>query len=60
MVRADDGRTAVLLGPDEDGDYGWSCEACGAGHGDHGFQPIEDTIANAEVHLDHRCEQRST
>lgn len=59
LVQAEDGRTVRLSEPDEDGEYGWDCLACGADQDDHGFQPIGDTIANAEGHLAHRCNERA-
>lgn len=55
LVQAEDGRLARISEPDEDGDYGWGCEACGASESDHGYQPLEDTIQNAGTHLDHHC-----
>jgi len=48
-------REVILTGPDEDGDYGWTCMACGDSEGDYGPQPIGDTIQHAEGHLVHRC-----
>lgn len=59
LVQAEDGRTVRLSEPDEDGEYGWDCQACGTNEDDHGYQAVGDTIANAEVHLDHRCPRRS-
>jgi hypothetical protein len=55
LVQADDGRVARLSGPDEDGDYGWSCRACWANEGDFGYQQLTDTIENATVHLEDQC-----
>jgi hypothetical protein len=55
IVQAEDGRQVRISEPDEDGDYGWDCEACGASESDHGYQPIGDTIEHARGHLDHRC-----
>ena len=43
---------ATLTGPDEDGDYGWTC-TCGARS--ESVQPIADAIAHAEVHVDLTC-----
>jgi hypothetical protein len=45
----------VLSIPDEDGDYGWLC-SCDVQS--ESWQPIADAIADAEVHLDHRCRKR--
>jgi hypothetical protein len=47
--------SAVLTEPDEDGEYGWVCLACRAREASHGYQPMEDAISNAEVHVENRC-----
>jgi hypothetical protein len=48
--------SATMHGPDEDGDYGWTC-VCGTR--DESYQPIADAIADAEVHVDIQCQSES-
>lgn len=43
----------TLSKPDEDGCYTWRC-TCGASNGGPRF--IADTIAEAEIHIEHQCE----
>lgn len=57
-VLARDGRAVVLTEPDEDGDHGWSCSACGAEA--ESVQPIADAIEHATTHLTDRCPKRGT
>lgn len=57
IVRMEDGRQARLSEPDEDGDYGWVCEACGADQSDRGYQPVADALQEAEGHLEDYCGQ---
>jgi len=45
----------ALTKPNEDGDYGWVCQ-CGAKN--DAVRPIDEAIANAEVHVDFQCRHR--
>jgi hypothetical protein len=45
---------ATISEPDEDGDVVYVAE-CGADSGDQGPQPLDNTIAAAEIHVD-RCQ----
>jgi hypothetical protein len=56
--RLDPAISAVLTEPDEDGEYGWVCLACRATQLKSGYQPMEDAISNAEVHVENRCPLR--
>lgn len=44
--------TVTLSEPDEDGDYYWIAECDAVAEF---IQPIEDAIANAEVHIEYQC-----
>jgi hypothetical protein len=44
---------AVLGEPDEDGDYRWTCLDCGE-RGDV-WRPLDEALADAEIHVDLKC-----
>lgn len=56
QVTGTHGVVVTLTGPDDDGDYGWTCNGCLARY--H-VQPIADAIADAEVHVDIHHERES-
>jgi len=44
--------TVTLTEPDEDGDYGWTARC---GETSDAARPIDEAIAEAEVHVDIQC-----
>lgn len=59
IIIRESGVDVVLTEPDEDGDYGYVCQACGGDQGDWGFQPMEDMIQAASNHAAVRCPNRT-
>jgi hypothetical protein len=53
IILADNGISmATLSRPDEDGDYVWTCSY---GHRGDAYRPIDEAVADAEVHVDIQC-----
>lgn len=55
MIKVEGTYATVTLGDqDEDGDYQWECLQCGE-RGDC-YRPLDEAIADAEIHADMRGE----